>query len=188
MNIDQIINGCKQGDRRSQDLLVRQYAPLLMGVCQRYCNDREMAKDSLQETFINIFKYINGYNGTGSFEGWMRRIAVNCSYQFVNKMRRIHFFEDIDLHNKIATEIPDIYSQLGKEELLDLIRRLPEGQYLVFNMKIIEGYSHKEIAEILNITASTSRSNLTRARAKLCKYLLKEDNSSAMNNSIAYKI
>lgn len=167
MELDKIISGCKGKKRKSQDALVRQYAPLLMAVCIRYCNDREIAKDALQETFINIFKYIDSYAGTGSFEGWMRRIAVNCSYAYLKKIKKVRFHEDISEHKSIVSTIPDVYSQLGKEEVLKLIKKLPKGQYLVFNMKIIEGYSHAEIAKTLNITASTSRSNLTRARANL---------------------
>lgn len=154
-----------------------------MAVCTRYCNDREMAKDALQETFINIFKYIDSYAGTGSFEGWIRRIAVNCSYAYLKKNKKVRFYEDITEHKSIESTIPDVYSQLGKEDLLKLIKKLPEGQYIVFNMKIIEGYSHAEIADTLNITASTSRSNLTRARANLIT-LMKE---SHLFKEMAYR-
>ena len=146
-----------------------------MAVCIRYCNDSEIAKDALQETFINILKYINTYSGKGSFEGWIRRIAVNCSFGVLKKMKGLQFMDNIEHHHKIETTVPDIYSQLGAEELMLLIKQLPQVQYFVFNMKIIEGYSHNEIAEIMKITPSTSRSNLTRARANLIKLMQVEN-------------
>lgn len=171
MEIEKIIKGCQQNERKSQDRLVHVYAPALMAICIRYCNDSDIAKDALQETFINIFKYIKGYKGQGSFEGWMKRIAVNCTYAFIKKIRPIYFHEDINLHSQIPSNVPDIYSEISKNDLLTLIERLPRNQYLVFNMKVIEGFSHAEIGKILDITASTSRSNLTRARINLIKIM-----------------
>lgn len=175
MEIEKIIKGCQQNERKSQDRLVHEYAPTLMAVCNRYCNDTEIAKDALQETFINIFKYIKGYSGKGSFEGWMKRIAVNCSYAFIKKIKPIYFHEDIDLHSQIPSDIPDIYSEISKNYLLSLIDQLPRNQYLVFNMKVVEGFSHTEIAKMLDISASTSRSNLTRARMNLIKIMYKSE-------------
>jgi len=175
LDIDKIIAGCQNKDRRSQDELVRRFAPTLMSVCLRYCKDTELAKDALQETFINIFKYIHNYSGSGSFEGWMRKIAVNCSYSFLNKARPVFFNDNLDIVRYIPTSIPDIYSELGKNELLKIIQLLPRNQYIVFNMKVIEGYSHSEIAEMLSINPSTSRSNLVRARNNLIRII--ENNS-----------
>jgi len=175
LNIDRIIRGCKNEDRKSQDELVHKFAPTLMSVCLRYCKDQNLAQDALQETFINIFKYIKNYSGKGSFEGWMRKIAVNCSYGFVNKIRPVYFQEDIDTIVDLQTEIPDIYSRLNEMELLELMQRLPRSQYLVFNMKVIEGFSHEEIADILKIGTSTSRSNLARARMSLIEMIKKNE-------------
>jgi len=173
LEIEKIIEGCKNGDRRSQDALVRHFAPTLMGVCRRYCGDGELAKDALQETFINVLKYIQSFNGVGSFEGWLRRIAVNASYKFLKKIRPVHFDENNENIGDKDFHVPDVYSTLGKEELMTLVKKLPQAQYLVFNMKVIEGYSHKEIGEMLNISPSTARANLTRARLKMVEMLNK---------------
>ncbi len=170
-----MIKGCKSGDRKSQDELVHRFAPSLMAVCMRYCKDENLAKDALQESFVNIFKYIKNYTGKGSFEGWVRKIAVNCSYGFINKIRPVYFQEDIDNVVDLNTEIPDVYSEMREKELLDIIQKLPKSQYLVFNMKVIEGFSHEEIADILKIGVSTSRSNLTRARTSIIKMIESND-------------
>ncbi len=175
LEIDNVIKGCQKGERKSQDELVRIYAPTLMAICQRYCKDKNLAQDALQETFINIFKYIKNYTGKGSFEGWIRKIAVNCSYGFLNKIRPVYFQEEIETLIDLQVEIPDIYSIIGEKEILELIQKLPTNQYLVFNMKIIEGFSHQDIADILDIAVSTSRSNLTRARSNLINLIEERD-------------
>ncbi len=175
-----MIKGCKSGDRKSQDELVHRFAPTLMAVCMRYCKDENLAKDALQESFVNIFKYIKNYTGKGSFEGWVRKIAVNCSYGFINKIRPVYFQEDIDNVVDLNTEIPDVYSEMREKELLDIIQKLPKSQYLVFNMKVIEGFSHEEIADILKIGVSTSRSNLTRARTSIIKMIESNDIAEQM--------
>jgi len=151
-----------------------------MAVCMRYCKDENLAKDALQESFVNIFKYIKNYTGKGSFEGWVRKIAVNCSYGFINKIRPVYFQEDIDNVVDLNTEIPDVYSEMREKELLDIIQKLPKSQYLVFNMKVIEGFSHEEIADILKIGVSTSRSNLTRARTSIIKMIESNDIAEQM--------
>lgn len=171
MDLQKIIEGCIRQDRKSQDELVNMFAPTLMAVCHRYCEDKSIAQDALQETFINILKYIKSYSGKGSFEGWIRRIAVNTSYKVLKKIYPVHFIDEPNDFNDFHISVPDIYSQLGTEDLIDLIQKLPKGQYLVFNMKVIEGYNHNEIGEILGINASTSRSNLTRARMKLVEMM-----------------
>ncbi len=171
MNDDIIIEGCVNGDRKSQDELVHRFAPTLMAVCMRYTKDMHLAQDALQETFINVLRYIKKYSGKGSFEGWMRKIAVNCSYKIVKNVRPVRFDDDISKAIDATSVIPDVYSTLGEKELLQLLQKLPESQYLVFNMKVIEGLSHEEIADILNIGVSTSRSNLTRARINLIRMI-----------------
>ena len=171
LNIDKIIKGCKKGDIKSKEALVELYAPMLMSVCERYCKDKTIAKDALQETFINIFKYIGTYSSKGSFEGWIRRIAVNCSYAFINKIHTVYFIEEENVTFSQLEQIPDVYSDLAEQDLLKLINKLPLNQYLVFNMYVIEGFKHEEIAEILNIGTTTSRSNLSRARSNLIRIL-----------------
>ena len=168
MTTDRLIQRCLAGDKACQSSLVHQYAPRLLAICRRYTGgDNHHAQDALQETFINIFKYLHTYNSSGSFEGWIKRIAVNCCLTFQRKIRPIHFAEESEMERITETVIPDVYSSLGKEALLDLIKELPESYYLVFNLYVIEGYDHSEIGKMLDISASTSRSTLSRARAKL---------------------
>lgn len=171
MDLNEIIKGCKSGDKRSQEKLVRAYAPILLSICRRYSRDSDSAHDSLQESFINIFKYIQSYKGAGSFEGWMKRIAVNCSISFQKKHHKVYYETDM-LHDSSAhCEIPDVYSTLGKEDILDLLNELPKSLYLVFNMHVVEGYSHKEISDLLGISEGTSRASLSRARGRLIEII-----------------
>ena len=171
MEIDKIIEGCKSGKADCQELLVRKYAPVLLAICRRYTNDLESANDALQEAFINIFKYIGSYSGKGSFEGWLKRIAVNCSITFQKKHFQKYHEPDV-LHDSVQhCEIPEVYSRLGKEEILGLLSQLPKSLYIVFNMSVIEGYNHKEISEMLGISEGTSRASLSRARARVIEII-----------------
>ncbi len=167
MDLKKVIQGCKNGEKKSQEKLVRSYAPVLLAICRRYSRDSESANDALQESFINIFKYIGSYNGRGSFEGWMKKIAVNCSLTFQKKNFKVHFEPDILHDSSSHSTVPDVYSKLGREEILSLLSELPQALYVVFNMHVVEGYSHKEISEILSISEGTSRASLSRARARL---------------------
>ncbi len=175
MDIERVIKGCIKKERRSQDELVRIFASSLMAVCKRYCQDSGLANEALQNTFINVFKYIEGYSGEGSFEGWLKRIAVNCSLALMKKESQIRMYDEVEEELMLQSDIPDAYEKMEVKEIMELIGKLPEVQYLVFNMKVVEGYSHREIAKMLKIKESTSRSNLTRARNNLMK-LMKEIN------------
>ncbi len=176
LDIERVIKGCIKKERRSQDELVRIFAPSLMAVCKRYCQNYGLANEALQDTFINVFKYIDSYSGEGSFEGWLKRIAVNCSLTLIKKESKIRFIsEEVEEEMMLQSDIPDVYDRLEVKEIMDLIKKLPEVQYLVFNMKVVEGYSHKEISKILKIEESTSRSNLTRARNNMIR-LMREIN------------
>ncbi len=181
MDINQIIKGCQKGKRSSQDDLVRLFAPRVMAICLRYCKDRDIANDALQETFIKILKYIKNYKGKGSFEGWIRRIAVNASFEMIKKIRQIKFLEE-DNHFNILSTVPDINNELDTQDLMKLIDKLPESQSIVFNLKIIEGYSHEEIAKLLKIKPATSRSNLTRARISMIKLLKASETNQFKTN------
>jgi len=162
----QIISNCQQGDKRSQYLLVERYSGMLLTVCRRYARDDSMARDLLQETLILIFSNIKKYQPTGSFEGWMRRIAINASLQWIGKSyfkneAPTHEFEDEESSD------PKVFSQLAQEEIIKHIQTLPDGYRTVLNLYIIEGLSHKEIADMLNISVNTSRTQLLRARKSL---------------------
>lgn len=171
MTEKQLIQDCQNGVKSSQYQLVKRYAGMLLSVARRYVSDEATAKDVLQEGLIKIFENIHKYKHTGSFEGWMRTITIRCALAHLRKSHRAHEFHIID---QVAPEaaLPEIFSQLGMEDIIRLIQQLPNGFREVFNLNIIEGYSHREIGELLGISESTSRSQLTRARKLLQKLWL----------------
>lgn len=167
----EIINGCIRQNTNCQRMLFEQYAGKFMTVCKRYANDDMEAEDMLQEGFVRIFNNIHQFKFEGSFEGWMRRIVVNVALKSLQK-KKLKFSEIKD--NSVDT--PSIqayaYNHLGEEELLKLINNLPDGYRIVFNLAVIEGYSHEEIAKMLNVQPSTSRSQLVKARKMLQSQIL----------------
>jgi RNA polymerase sigma-70 factor (ECF subfamily) len=156
-----IIYGCKQGQEKAFKALVDQYAPKLMAVCNRYLKDTDLAKDALQESLISIFKSIASYSGTGSFDGWMTKITVRACLSEIKNRRQLHDLTVVDQQEVIGYD-----DQLPFEidDIVKLINELPELQKIVFNMYIVEGFSHAEISTLLNIAESSSRVYLTRAR------------------------
>ena len=166
---NKIIAGCLKGNRRDQELLYRRNASKMYALCLRYSNDREEASDVLQEGFVRIFNRLRDYKREGSFEGWMRKIMVNTALE---KYRENHFLYNVDSIDDInesdicMTEIdPD--NELEVSDLMGMIKSLPPQYKMVFNLYAIEGYSHKEIGQMLGITEGTSKSNLSRARSLL---------------------
>lgn len=169
-----LIDGCKRGEPKSQKSLYDTYAGKMMSVCMRYCgNDRETAMDLLQDGFIKVFTYIRSYDGRGSLEGWIRKIMVNVALDHVRTADLLRMAESIDAVSESAVENIDCSTidKLSADELMEIIGELPVGFRTVFNLFAIEGYSHKEIAEMLEISESTSRSQLTRAKQLLQKRL-----------------
>jgi RNA polymerase sigma factor (sigma-70 family) len=175
MLVEDIIQGCKEGNRKSQDALVQKFAPVLMAICVRYTSDNDLAKDALQETFINAFKYLYSFAGTGSFEGWLRRVAVTTCIALNKRHKKLSYDEMSNIDEFRHSTIPDIYSKLNAEELLKIISQLPPSLLTVFNLYVIDGYTHAEISKMVNITESTSRSALTKARVKLIDIIGKSE-------------
>ena len=160
---EEIIKGCVAGKTASQGMLFKKYSKMLFGVCIRYTKDRTAAEDILHEGFIKIFKNIASFKNKGSFEGWMRRIMVNTALeQYRKKFQLYPVSEIVEFENEANTNL--IVSELSAQDLLGLIKDLPPAYKMVFNLYAIDGYAHKEIAEILNISIGTSKSNLSRAR------------------------
>lgn len=170
-----IIRGCQKGKRHCQKELVVRYSPMLMTVSRRYAPDDNSAQDILQEAFIKIFRHIHKYKPTGSFTAWMRRIVVNTALQTFDKSCFRQEITGLDVVMGRACTSPDAYADLGAEELMGLIAQLPDGFRQVFNLYVLEGFNHREIGELLNITESTSRSQLTRARSYLRKMLTRQE-------------
>jgi RNA polymerase sigma factor (sigma-70 family) len=166
--IREIIKGCLEGNRRDQELLYRRHAAKLYAVCLQYSGNNEEARDILQEGFIKIFENLGSYKHEGSFEGWMRRITVNTALEKFRSRNNLYRVDDIDQVPEPDAE-PDNQDYAGLEaaDLLEIIRELPPKYRMVFNLYAIEGYTHKEISEMINISEGTSKSNLSRARAIL---------------------
>lgn len=167
MTEEQLIEGCKQGKRLAQKELYETYSRKMMGVCLRYVGDRETARDLLQDGFVKVFTCIDSYSGIGSFEGWMRKIFVNCALEYLRKSDVLRESTDLDNTAELVQTDGSAVSNMSAAELMKLVEELPAGFRTVFNLFAIEGYSHKEISEMMNITESTSRSQFTRAKQLL---------------------
>jgi RNA polymerase sigma factor (sigma-70 family) len=162
-SLEHIIKGCIAGKNASRELLYKQFAGKLWGVCLRYAADYDQAKDVLQDGFVKIFEKISQYEGRGNFEGWMRRIMVNTALAEFRKHR--HLSIEAMQKNEYEQEADgNLDCNLTAEELLEVIKELPPQYKMVFNLYAIEGYNHKEIGEMLGISEGTSKSNLSRAR------------------------
>ncbi len=168
-----LIERCKKGDRTAQNQLYQKYKRLLFGVCLRYSTDSMEAEDLLQDGFIKIYTDLYQYRPIGSFKGWMRKVVVNVALQHIRKKKKL--FSDVEI-DTLANEYrvdDDLFSKFREKALINMIQQLPEGYRLVFNMYVIEGYSHKEIAEQLGVSTSTSKSQLSRAKSVLRSMLEK---------------
>lgn len=171
-DIEEIIAGCKKQQSEYQKALVFRYSDLLYAVCYRYVGDRTKAQDVLQESYIKIFRAIKNFDpNKGVFEAWIRKITVNESLKLIGREKFKTLSID-DIHNNTIEVSADALSKLSNDELLEIVSKLPDGYRQVFNLSVIEGYSHREIAEMLGIQEVSSRSNLSRAKAILREQLL----------------
>lgn len=161
------IEKAREGERRAQKAVYDALADKMFAVCLRYMGDRESAEDVLQDGFVMLFAKIGTYTGDGSFEGWARKIFVNTALMSLRKNDVLKGSEDADAAVSLSSDAPSAVQDLGYKELCRMISELPAGFRTVFNMYVVEGYSHQEIAESLGISVSTSRSQLLRARAML---------------------
>lgn len=171
LNINKIIQDCKQNKRSAQKKLYDVYSPIFLGICLRYAKDKAEAEDMLQDGFIKIFTKISKFSGKGSFEGWMKRIIINTSITSYHKNKKYNRLYNIDEINEINIKSNLNKSNFSEEELLKVIRTLPKGYNIIFNLYAIEGYKHKEIAQLLNISINTSKSQYSRAKKLLRKKL-----------------
>ena len=167
---EQLIAGCKEGKPRAQKKLFEQYASVMLSVCVRYVPDRETARDILQDGFIKIYTKINTYSGEGSFAGWIRRIFVTTALEYLRQNDALRQSASIEeYYNTIVDEKETVLDKISADDLMDGISKLPNGYRTIFNLYAIEGYSHSEIAEMIGISESTSRSQYMRARNILQK-------------------
>lgn len=172
-NIKRLIKRCKNQEWSAQKELYLLYADEMMSIAIRYANDLSSAKDLVQEAFLVFFKKIDQFDEEkGTLGAWISRILINQSFKTFNKNQKMIFSGEEILAEKFSTET-SIVEQLEAEDILNLLKELPEGCRAIFNLNVIEGYRHNEIGEMLNITASASRSQLTRAK-KLLRLLIEK--------------
>jgi RNA polymerase sigma factor (sigma-70 family) len=170
----EIIKGCIKDDALCQKSLFNRYASPLLGVCIRYARNKEDAEDILQDSFIKIFKKIGQFKGDGSFEGWMRRVVVNTA---LKKYTVSRYTKEFSVEEVKDIKVPDdndvpAFNHLTEKDLLVLIHNLPDGYRIIFNLYVIEGFQHDEIANMLGIQPGTSRSQLVKARQMLQREII----------------
>lgn len=168
-----LVRGCVSQDRRAQKALYEKFSSRMFSVCMRYARDRDEAQDLLQEGFITVFSKIGTFNCAGSLEGWMRRIFVNTALMRLRKGDVLRDAADVEQARHV-TDDADILSGIGGKDLIRMIGQMPEGFRTIFNMNVIEGYTHQEISQKLGISEGTSRSQLSRARTWLQERLLEK--------------
>ena len=164
MVIEKLIDGCKEGNTKSQEQIYRLLAPKLFAVCLKYSKSYEEAQDNLQDGFLLIFEKIGQFNYKGSFEGWAKRVIINYILQ---QYRKQNLFEIVSENYPEEVEVEIEEDSISLDFLTRIIQELPDRYRLVFNLYVLDGYSHKEIAEMLEINIGTSKSNLARAKAIL---------------------
>lgn len=168
MTESQLIQGCLRNDRKCQETLYGQFSGKMYAICYRYAGNQNDAEDLLQEGFMRVFRYLDKYRGDGSFEGWMRRIFVNTAIEHFRKKTLLYPVGD-HLGAQMKSVEVNALESLKAQDILAMVAGLSTGYRTIFNLYVVEGYSHKEIADMLGISEGTSKSQLARAR-----YLLQE--------------
>ncbi|MFH1161147.1 MAG: sigma-70 family RNA polymerase sigma factor [bacterium] len=169
----ELIDRCLNRDPKAQESLYSKYASRMFGICLRYAGDGMEAQDMLQEGFIRAFRYLKDYRFEGSFEGWLQRVFVNTAINIKRKGLKFQSEDSTDEKARQIDTCEDAISKLSQQELMQMIRELPTGYRMVFNLFVIEGFSHKEIGKLLGISESTSKSQLWCAKRSLRMRILK---------------
>ena len=176
MSLEELVHKCKKGERKAQEQLYRQYADVLFGICLKYSRNKTEAEDNLHDSFMTIYEKMGQYKSKGSFEGWIKRITVNTVLQ---KYRRNEYLSVVNENTPEEASVESNYEDIGLQTLLGYIQDLPNKYRITFNMYVLDGYTHKEISQLLGTSVGTSKSNLARARM-----LLKEKIESKLSKSI----
>lgn len=179
--LTELIEGCQLGKRQAQEKLYKLFAAKMLGVCMRYATDKMEAEDMLQNGFIKVFGRMNDFRGEGSFEGWIRRIMVHSSIEYYRKHQKMMQLVDLETNGAEQSVNAAAAANLEAKDLLNIIQTLSPGYRMVFNLYAIEGYSHKEIGEIMNISEGASKSQLSRARTILKEMVYKMEGARHEN-------
>ncbi len=165
MTDNELIEGCRQNNRKAQKLLYDLHSPVMFGVCMRYVKNREDAEDVMIEGFFKAMTNIHQFTGAGNFQGWIRRIMVNESLMFLRKQH--NFRMTVEVSNIEIKSQVNVEDELSAQDILNLLDKLPTGYRTVFNLYVLEGYKHREIAELLDISINTSKSQLILAKKRM---------------------
>lgn len=179
---EQLLADCRKGKPKAQKEMYERFAPKMLGVCIRYIHDRDEAEHVMIGGMVKVFEKLNQYNGEGSFEGWIRRIMVNESLMYIRKNKNMSLEVEVE-KAEVEPDYQSLESHLEVADLLVLIAELPVGYRTVFNLYAIEGFSHKEIADMLDINENTSKSQLSRARKLLQSRLAALQDKELKENS-----
>lgn len=179
MNLDQLIYDCQKNDSKAQEQLYRLYSPKLFGVCLKYSRNYVEAQDNLQDGFLIVFAKIKQYSFKGSFEGWIKRLMIN---NILQQYRTETFLKLVDENIAQDVEIEFDDEDITIEYLMSLIQELPNRYRMVFNLYVMDGYSHQEIADMLEISVGTSKSNLARAKMSLKEKIENRTDKNSGNN------
>lgn len=171
--LDELIEGCVKSDSRAQQALYERFSPMMFAVCLRYVKEVAEAEDVLLKAFMKVFENMKKFRADGSLEGWIRRIVVNEALMYLRQNKILHLTADV----KTVHTVPAVKADhLEAEDLFNLVQQLPVGYRTVFNLYAIEGYAHAEIAEMLNISEGTSKSQLSRAKMMLRNLIEQQEN------------
>ena len=178
----ELVRGCVENDPKAQKELYHKFCGAMMGICVRYAPTVHEAEDLLQEGFIKVFRKIHTFEGKGYLAGWIKRVMVNTCLTYYRDNKNLRMYAELDEEVLKEEASFDILSQLSADDLVQKIQRLPNGFRIVFNMYAIEGFSHQEIADKLEVSVGTSKSQLSRARAYLQR-ILKEEEAKELNGT-----
>lgn len=180
MTIEEIIKGCIEGKRIAQNKLYEHYHGRMMGVCMRYAGSKDEAREIMNMGFLKVFQTIARFqDGGGNIDAWIYRVMVNTSIDYYRKELKHRYQDDIDNHYQIKDETADAVSEISAEELIKLVQQLSPAYRAVFNLYVLDGFSHKEIAEQLGISEGTSKSNLAKAKGNLQEMIRKRETFKA---------
>ncbi len=171
MTESQIIDGCRKGELAARSELYKRYGALMFGICRRYAADAATAEDLLHDGFVTLYMKIGDYRGEGSFEGWCRRIFVTTALGYLRRERRMQHPEQVENVPRLTDNEASALDKIEAADLMRSIGELPDGYRTVLNLYAVEGYSHGEVAELMGISENTSRSQYSRAKAKLMEIL-----------------
>jgi RNA polymerase sigma-70 factor (ECF subfamily) len=170
---NELIDGCLNNDRKAQKLLYEKYSSKMFGVCMRYAKSKEEAEDILSDTFVQVFVKLSSFKREGSFEGWIRRIVVNTSITAYRNNLKFNLNDEISEVHQLSDDNETAIDLLNVQQIKSIIQQMPDGYRMIFNLYVIEGYNHREIAELIGINEGTSKSQFSKAKKWLQNRLIK---------------